>query len=80
MSERYDEESFEYSDPPQSTKDEFFGDCWSVRHSDGEYTLDYISGELAGRLKQVVITEDDYRAARAGEIDLSGLCIKYHVN
>ena len=80
MNEFYDEKPFVYSDPPESTENEFFGHGWSVRHSDGEYTLHYISGELSGRGKQVAISADDYHAARAGAIDLNGLCVKYHVN
>ena len=80
MSEHYDEKPFVYSDAPQSTDDEIFGHGWSVCHRDGKYTLSYISGELAGRGKQVEISADDFLAARAGTIDLDGLCIKYGIN
>ena len=80
MSEHYDEKPFVYSDASQSTDDEFFGDGWNVRHKAGEYTLFYISGELAGQGKQVEISADDYLAARAGTINLDGLYIKYHIN
>ena len=75
----YEERPLTYSDPPESTEDEFFGNGWSVRRENGQYFFSYISGELAGRAKEIEITKTDYAAARAGEIDFDGLCIKYGV-
>ena len=80
MPEHFDEKPFVYPDAPQSTEDEFFGDAWSVRHIDGAYFFSYMSGELAGRHKQIPISAADYLAARAGEIDGDGLCIKYGIH
>ena len=80
MSEFYEERPLPYSDPPDSTDDEFFGHAWSVRHENEKYLFEYISGELAGRQQRIEITKADYGAARAGEIDGDGLCAKYGVS
>jgi hypothetical protein len=80
MSEFYEERPLSYPAPPKSTDDESFGPAWSVRREDGKYFFEYISGELAGRQKQIEITAADYDAARGGEIDGDGLCVKYGVS
>ena len=37
------------------------GDTWSAYKKNTVYVLEYILGELAGRLKQIEVSEDEYR-------------------
>lgn len=68
------------SNSPKNKDDEFFGSGWSVRRADGRYYLSYISGELAGLLKEIEIEQEDFELARKGKIGLDDLCIKYGVS
>ena len=81
MNEFYEEVPFSCPDElPKSSDDEFFGDSWSVRRQDGKLFFSYISGELAGRTKEIEIDESDFNDARLGKIDGDGMCIKYGVH
>ncbi len=81
MNKYYDEVPFEYpKDKPVSTEDEFFGDSWSViRKPDGKFLLQFISGELAGRLKTIEISELEFNQVKAGLLSIDELCLKYSV-
>ena len=73
----YSEEPFEYPTKPKSTKNEYFGSGWSVRHESDRFIFSFISGDLQGQEKQIEITKEDYLKARAGQIGFDALCIKY---
>ena len=56
------------------------GDWWGVLLRDNQYILDYISGEFAGRGKQIVISKSEYESLALGEIDAEGLLIKHNAH
>ena len=58
---------------------DFRADSWSVSELNSKYILEYISGELGGRLKTLEITKDEYNLVCNGELDADALCIKYKV-
>ncbi|MCE9552555.1 MAG: hypothetical protein K8T91_04145 [Planctomycetes bacterium] len=68
------------SNTPRSTADEFIGQGWSVRALGGKFYFAYISGELAGRKKEIEISESDFQQAKSGNIGFDELCIKYDVS
>lgn len=81
MNEFYNEKPFSYPEnEPRSTENEFFGFGWSVKKINDKCFLNYISGELAGRHKEVEISAEDFEQAKLGKLDLDQLCIKYHVS
>jgi uncharacterized membrane protein len=43
---------------------------------DNQYILDYISGELARRAKQLVISESEYQLLVNGETDVEGPAVQ----
>ena len=49
------------------------GDWWGVLLRDNQYILDYISGEFAGRGKQLVISKDEYERLESGEMSVDGI-------
>lgn len=66
-----------YPEAPKNSENEFFGNGWSVKKEAGKYELSWISGELAGRLKTIEITEEDFLSAKDGRLGLNDLLIKY---
>ncbi|MCA9013725.1 MAG: hypothetical protein KDA77_00205 [Planctomycetaceae bacterium] len=80
MSEYYREIPGEFpKEKPQSTENEFFGSGWSVRRLDDKFFFEFISGELAGRLKEIEISASDFNHTKAGELSFDDLCYKYGV-
>lgn len=81
MSKYYTVEPGEYPDDKnrKNSDDEYFGNGWSVKKQDDLFICTYISGALAGALKSVTISEDDFLAAKAGKITIDEICIKYNV-
>ncbi len=55
------------------------GDCRSVQIYHGKYYMTYVSGELAGRLKIIEISEADYKEALTGEYSQDQLTSKFKV-
>lgn len=65
--------------PTEPDADEILrGDWWGVLLRDNQYILDYISGELAGRGKQIFISKSEYESLASGEIDAEGLLLKHN--
>lgn len=64
----------------KNTEDQYFGNGWDVKRIGEKYFLSYISGELIGKSKEIEISQEDFEAAKKGEIDLDGFCIKYKVS
>ena len=56
------------------------GDSWRIVRDGAVYVLSYISGEIAGREKAVVIDEADAKRLAAGECDIDAILIAYGVN
>jgi|1185.fasta_scaffold500372_2 hypothetical protein len=78
----YTIEPGEYPDDKnrKNNENEFFGNGWSVKKDGESYTFTFISGSLAGKLKEVTISEEDFIAAKTGKITFDELCIKYNVS
>ena len=67
--------------PPPATPDPdelLRGDWWSILLKDGQYILDYISGELAGRGKQLVISKEEYERIKSGQIDVESVLLAHN--
>ena len=64
----------------QTSKDEYIGDGWSVKASNGTYILSYVSGSLQGELKTLEIDKEDFEKMKTKEIDLNQICFKYRVS
>jgi hypothetical protein len=78
MSEYCDEAPLNYSDAQnEPSEQEFFGGSWSARRIKGRILLQYISGELAGRLKEMEIAETDFQQLKSGTLSFDDLCRKY---
>jgi hypothetical protein len=61
MSEFYSEEPIEHpSELPVLVDGEVRGHAWSAKPIGDEYVLSFLSGELAGREKAVVISKAEY--------------------
>ena len=56
------------------------GDSWRIIKDGEVYVLVYMSGELAGREKSVVIEPADAHRLAAGEADIDAILIQYGVN
>lgn len=76
MSEKSPEAPISFQPPPVAAG-EIRGDWWSALPVEGRYVLEYISGELAGRLKTIVISEVEYRELANGSLTVEGLITKY---
>jgi hypothetical protein len=75
--EYYSLEEGKYPDKKKTTGDEFIGDGWSLRKDDEKFILSYVSGELQGKLKDVVISEKDYNLLVTGKISFYNISLKY---
>lgn len=81
MSNFYNEKPFKYVKPaPATSEDVIVKDGWSVKKDENKYVLDFISGELAGKLKRLEISHRDFELVKKGEIGLDELCAKYGVS
>jgi hypothetical protein len=56
------------------------GDSWSVRLVKGRYLLEYVSGELAGRMKTLVITKSDFEGLQSGELTVDHILASHNSN
>jgi hypothetical protein len=63
-----------------NTDTQFFGNGWDVQKLEEKFFLSYISGAIEGKAMRIEITEEDYIAARRGDLDLDDFCVKYHIN
>lgn len=80
MSTYYDEEAFEYPKNDSTNECVFKGDSWQVFLTANGYMLEYISGELAGRLKKFPISNNDLEQLKDKNITFDELLIKYNKN
>src|ERR1700761_5327861 len=65
MSEDYEEVPLRYPTiRPQASNDEFVGRGWGVRETDRKFYFAYVSGELAGKMKEIEITQADVQHER----------------
>jgi hypothetical protein len=81
MSEYYDEVPLSYpSSKPPISDEEHVGQGWSVCASGGRYYFTYISGELAGKMKEIEIAKPDFEQAKAGKMGFDKLCRTYNVS
>jgi hypothetical protein len=53
------------------------GDSWSAWQEDNDYLVEYISGELGGKLKKIKISEHDFLGLINGSLGIDAVCIKY---
>jgi len=80
MSKFYEEKPGPYRSVKKESSgsaDEFFGSSWSIKREKDRFVLIYISGELAGRLKELEITKDEFESVRDGRLGVDELCLKY---
>jgi hypothetical protein len=81
VSNLYNERPFVYpSIPTVDTETTINGDAWQANATETGFIVDYISGELAGRAKQLAITGEEFSQLRIGAIKFDDLLIKYGVN
>jgi hypothetical protein len=74
----YTTEPGEYPDKgPESSKNEFSGNGWSIKSADGKNVLTYISGSLQGELKSIEITNEEAQLAREGKLSLDEMLIRH---
>lgn len=77
----YDLEEGKYPSKENLEKEnEYIGDEWSVKISQNKYTLNYLSGELQGRLKQVQISYDDFMLLKEEKISLYDFMLKNNLS
>lgn len=77
----YDMEEGNY--PSQNKEDKenlFIGDEWSVEKKENTYILKYLSGELQGRLKQVIISYDDFMLLKNEKISFYDFMLKNNLS
>lgn len=56
------------------------GPTWSVERTGGKVIYEYMSGELAGGIKQYEVSEEDFIAIRDGEMTDYDLLLKYNLS
>jgi hypothetical protein len=67
MNKLYFEENFVYSNRNEaSTDDHLYGHAWQAWIDSNQYYLEYISGELAGRLKKIQISFKEFEDLKLG--------------
>ena len=68
-----------YPDPaPRQPGTVAEGGFWSVVRRGEAYVLDYVSGELAGRARQVVISEEEAHRLESGDDEAAMAVINAH--
>lgn len=81
MNEFYREEKFEYSPAKRNVaSEEIFGNAWKAYATDHGHVVQYISGELAGRTKELKITPEEFQQLKSKNILFDALLIKYGCN
>ncbi|RYG65222.1 hypothetical protein EON80_17770 [bacterium] len=53
------------------------GDYWSLLECEGRYVLEYISGEMFGRLRQLVVTEEEAQQLKRGDVEAEQVIIAH---
>ncbi len=53
------------------------GDYWSLLKRESRYVLEYISGEMSGRLKQLVVTQEEAQRLMRGEAEAEQVIIAH---
>lgn len=64
----------------KNNDNEYHGNGWSVKKSNGKFIFSYISGSLQGTLKTIEISEADYNSMRENKLTFDELCIKYDIS
>jgi hypothetical protein len=81
MNRLYKEEKFEYPTAKEIfSSEEIVGDAWKAYATDHGHIVKYISGELAGRTKELKITSEEFRQLKSRNILFDSLLIKYGCN
>lgn len=79
MTDLYIEEEFVYPNERQKTNDyRIVGDAWSAWKADAVYLLEYVSGELTGRIKQVEITGDEYQQLQMKQMTVAQVLVAHN--
>lgn len=79
--EYYDMEEGSYPSKKKDKKEnEFVGDGWSVERIDNMYILTYLSGELQGRLKKIIISYDDFILLKNEKISFYDFMLKNNLS
>jgi hypothetical protein len=79
MTPLYTEEEFVYPSSKTDTSEQsVVGQSWRAWKSNEGFILEYISGELAGRLKQLNIIEQEFRQLVEKSITLDEILIRYN--
>ncbi|WP_374461389.1 hypothetical protein [Chryseobacterium taeanense] len=79
--EYYDMEEGSYpSEKKDKKENEFVGDGWSVERIDNMYILTYLSGELQGRLKKIIISYDDFILLKNEKISFYDFMLKNNLS
>lgn len=75
--EYYDMQEVSYpSEEKKSKESEFIGDGWSIEKLENKYILKYLSGELQGKLKELIISYEDFILLKNGDISLYDFMLK----
>ena len=78
MTNLYTEEEFVYPNERKNTdKSRLEGDAWSAWKVVTAYVLEYISGELAGHIKQIEITVDEYQQLQMKQMTIAQVLIAH---
>lgn len=68
MNKLYIEENFVYSNKTRvSTNSHLYGFAWEAWAENDNFYLQYISGELAGRLKKIQISLEEFENLKHGK-------------
>ncbi|MFN3772626.1 hypothetical protein [Cloacibacterium normanense] len=79
--EYYDMEEGSYpSGKKEKNENEFIGDGWSIEKIEDRYILKYLSGELQGKLKKVMISYDDFMLLKNGKISFYDFMLKNNLS
>ncbi len=68
------------SEKKDKKENEFVGDGWSVERIDNMYILTYLSGELQGRLKKIIISYDDFILLKNEKISFYDFMLKNNLS
>lgn len=75
--EYYDMQEGRYPSKENKNKEsEFIGDGWSIEKVENKYILKYLSGELQGKLKELLISYEDFISLKNGDISLYDFMLK----
>ncbi len=69
----------EYPEDPKNSQDEFFGNGWRIKTTEGRFYLHYVSGSLQGQLKTIEISSEEAALMKNGSLTLDDICAKYGI-